>query len=539
MEKMFCNQCEQTAKGTGCTVCGVCTKEPIVSNTMDALIYALRMNALVALKAKKNGIEVDNEYHVLTCSALFSTLTNVNFSEKDISHLVEQVFIQRKKLIEKLPKSELNGVEDVEDVAHYIETHLSDKRPNKWNDNQDIQSLMQTIVFGLKGICAYVCHAHLLKKDNVQIFEFIQVALAAGYDGKERTLEDWIHLTLEVGKWSLETMKLLDEANNTLGHPEPTEVLIGHKAGKCILVTGHDLHDLELLLKQTEGKGVNVYTHGEMLPAHGYPLLKKYKHLIGHFGTAWQNQQREFPTFPGAILFTTNCLMKPLPSYKDRVFTTNEVGFNGLVHIGNDKDFTPVIQKALEMEGFTDDLKEDTVTTGFSHHAILEEKTANKLVSLIKEGKIKNIFVVGGCDGAKAGRNYYTELVQKIPKDSIILTCACGKFRFFREKLGDIEGIPRLLDLGQCNDSYSAIVVALKLAEIFKCGVNELPLHLILSWYEQKAVAVLLALLYLGIKNIRIGPSAPAFLTPGVFKYLHDNLNLMMTTTPDNDLANL
>ena len=531
---MFCNQCEQTAKGVGCTYLGVCSKTPEASNTMDSIIYILRGNAKVALEARKKNV-IDKEYDHLTIQALFTTLTNVNFDKVKLKELAQDLINKRKLLMEKIGMKGVKESTDIEDTEAFIQKHMDD-HPNTFNANEDIQSLMQIIILGLKGVAAYACHAYAIGYYKPEMFEGIYNALVAGYDGKERTLQEWIDLALAVGKTSFEVMGLLDEANNTYGHPEPTKVMIGHKKGKAILITGHDLKDLELLLEQTKDTGINVYTHGEMLPCHGYPQLKKYPHLVGHFGTAWNNQQKEFPNFPGPILFTTNCLMKPLDSYKDHVFTTNEVGYEGLVHL-KEKDFKPVIECAMKMQGYEDDVVEDEIMTGFAHHFLLETDVTAKLIDLIKANKIRDVYVIGGCDGVRQSRSYYTEIVQKLPKDAIVLTCGCGKYRFYREKLGDIEGIPRLLDLGQCNDSFSAITVAVKLAEVFGCGVNDLPVHIILSWYEQKAVAVLLALLHLGVKNVAIGPTAPAFYSKGVFEYLNKNLGLRLITTPDEDIV--
>ncbi|KAL7712937.1 Hydroxylamine reductase [Entamoeba marina] len=513
---MFCNQCEQTAGGIGCTICGVCSKDAPTSNTMDSLLYALRGNALVALAAREENI-IDYDYDML--SAQFT----------------KQLLESRHKLLAKLPEKKANVASDVEDVAAFIESHKVD-HPNTWNSDPDVQSLMQTIVFGLKGLAAYASHAAAFLTVDTEILTFVHKALAAGYDNKTRKLEEWIELALEVGKYNFQTMSLLDKANNTLGHPTPTEVKIGPVEGKCILISGHDLLDLSILLPLAEAKGINVYTHGEMLPAHGYPELKKYKNFVGHYGTAWQNQQKEFAAFPGSILMTTNCLMRPLEEYSDRIFTTGEVGYPGLKHITN-KEFDVVIESALKNKGFDKTVVEDTITTGFSHHAIVETDIMKKLLKLIGEKKINHIYVVGGCDGAKPGRNYYTDLVEKIPQDAIVLTCGCGKYRFFRHKLGDIEGIPRLIDNGQCNDSFSSLMIAVAIAKELGCGVNDLPLSVILSWYEQKAAAVLLTILHLGIKNVRVGPTLPAFLSKNVLKYLVDTYGLGLVSTPEEDIS--
>jgi hydroxylamine reductase len=397
----------------------------------------------------------------------------------------------------------------------------------------DVQSLQETTLYGLRGIAAYADHAAILGQEDDAVYSFLHKALAALTD-KALGLNDWVGLAMEAGKVNLRTMELLDAANTgRYGHPVPTAVPLGHKAGKAILVSGHDLKDLEDLLKQTEGKGITVYTHGEMLPCHGYPGLKKYPHLYGNYGTAWQNQKKEFAEFPGAILMTTNCLMEPQESYKANIFNTGLVGWPGANYVKNG-DFGPVIQKALAMPGFASDEDKDSVTVGFARNTVMS--VAGTVIDAVKAGAIKHFFLVGGCDGAKPGRNYYTEFVEKTPKDTVILTLACGKYRFFDKKIGEIGGIPRLLDVGQCNDAYSAVQIAVALAGAFNCGVNDLPLSIICSWYEQKAVAILLTLLSLGIKGIRLGPSLPAFITPNVLKVLVDNFDIKPITTPDEDL---
>jgi hydroxylamine reductase len=399
--------------------------------------------------------------------------------------------------------------------------------------NADIQSLQHILIYGVKGLAAYADHAAILEQHDEKVYAFIQEALVAALD-KSLGVDELVGLVLKCGEINLRAMELLDAGNTgTYGHPVPTSVPLGAKKGKAILVSGHDLVDLEFILKQSDGKGIYVYTHGEMLPTHGYPELKKYKHFYGHYGTAWQNQKTEFADFPGAILMTTNCLQKPKDSYQDNIFTTGLVGWPGVRHIP-DKDFGPVIEKALIMPGFTEDVEGKSVMVGFARNAVMS--VADKVIEAVKSKAISHFFLVGGCDGAKPGRNYYTEFVEKAPKDSIILTLACGKFRFFDMDLGDIGGIPRLLDVGQCNDAYSAIQIAVALAGAFECGVNDLPLSMILSWYEQKAVVILLTLFHLGIKNIRLGPSLPAFITPNVLDVLVKNFNIMPITTPDEDL---
>ena len=399
--------------------------------------------------------------------------------------------------------------------------------------NPDILALQHTTLFGIKGVCAYADHAEILGQKDDQVYAYVHEGLAAMLN-KNLTLDDWVGLALKCGEINLRAMELLDAANTgTYGHPVPTKVPLGAKKGKAILVSGHDLKDMDEILKQSEGKGIYVYTHGEMLPTHGYPGLKKYAHFYGHYGTAWQNQIREFAGFPGPIVMTTNCIQKPQGSYHENIFTTGLVGWPGVKHVANN-DFTAVIQRALDMPGFTEDSNGKSVMCGFGHNAVMG--VAGKVIDAVKSGAIKHFFLVAGCDGAKPGRNYYTQFVEQAPKDSVILTLACGKFRFFDKDLGDIGGIPRLLDIGQCNDAYSAIQIAVALSKAFGVGVNDLPLSMILSWYEQKACAILLTLLYLGIKNIRLGPTLPAFITPNVLDVLVKNFNIMPITTPEADL---
>jgi hydroxylamine reductase len=409
---------------------------------------------------------------------------------------------------------------------------------NKLDENEDLRSLKQITVYGLRGLAAYGDHAAILGQEDDSIYAYIHETLAE-LTNSGQGLEQLVALVLKCGEVNLKAMELLDAGNTgTYGHPTPTEIPLGAKAGKAILITGHDLRDLELLLKQTEGKGINIYTHGEMLPCHAYPELKKYSHFYGHFGTAWQNQAKEFPEFPGAILFTTNCIQKPADSYKNNVFTTGLVGWPDLVHIGDDKNFAPVIERALALPGFVADTDKGTVLAGFGRNTVLG--VADKVIEAVKSKAIRHFFLVGGCDGAKPGRNYYTEFVEKVPEDCMILTLACGKFRFFDKKLGDIGGIPRLLDVGQCNDAYSAIQIAVALAGAFECGVNDLPLSMILSWYEQKAVVILLTLFSLGIKDIRLGPSLPAFISPNVLNVLVENFDCKpIAATPDEDLKTI
>ena len=540
---MFCNQCEQTAKGTGCTVSGVCGKKPEVAALQDLLITFVKGLSLYAHEGRKKGVE-DQEVNRFTTEALFTTLTNVNFDAERFQAYIHRCAELTKRIQEKTadaggntdfmgPEADLVPTADLDGLIKQGE-ELG--LPVDKEAGEDIESFQRTTLFGIKGVSAYAYHAYLLGQEDHRVYAYIHEALAAMGD-KNLGLEDWIGLTLKCGEINLLTMELLDRANTEkYGHPVPTEVPLGHKKGKCMLVSGHDLKDLEALLKQTEGKGIYIYTHGEMLPTHGYPELKKYEHFYGHYGTAWQNQKKEFAQFPGSIVMTTNCIQKPQDSYSENIFTVGTVGWPGVKHIENE-DFTPAIEKALEMQGFEEDQDKGSVLVGFGHNAVLG--VAGKVIEAVKNGDIKHFFLVGGCDGAKPGRSYYTEFVEKAPDNTVILTLACGKFRFFDKKLGDIGGIPRLLDMGQCNDAYSAIKVAVALAEAFDCGVNDLPLSMILSWYEQKACAILLTLLHLNVKDIRLGPSLPAFITPNVLDVLVKNFNIQPIKTADEDLAEI
>jgi len=532
---MFCYQCEQTAQGRGCTQMGVCGKNPEVAALQDLLIYAIKGLSMVASEGRKRGI-YDREIDRFVCEATFSTLTNVSFDPERIAALVRKTVYYRDRLNllvkAKLPDS-MAGFKPADDTVGMVEQGEKVGIKSEPDAGSDVHSLRWTLIYGLKGISAYADHAAILGKEDEGVYAFIEKGFAAAAN-PALGLNDYLGLVMEAGKTNLRAMELLDAANTSVyGNPVPTKVPLGHKKGKAILVSGHDLKDLELLLQQTEGKGIHVYTHGEMLPTHGYPKLKKYSHFYGHYGTAWQNQIREFYAFPGAILMTTNCIQRPAPTYIANIFTTGLVGWPNVTHIA-DKDFTPVIKRALELPGFQEDKEAGTVTVGFGHEAVMS--VAPKVIELIKEKKIRHFFLVAGCDGAKPGRNYYTEFVEKVPKDCVVLTLACGKFRFFDKDLGTIDGIPRLLDIGQCNDAYSAIQIAVALSKAFGVDVNQLPLSMILSWYEQKAAAILLTLLSLGIKNIRLGPSLPAFLTPNVLKVLVDNYNIMPITTPEADL---
>ena len=537
---MFCYQCEQTAGGKGCTKAGVCGKTGEVASLQDLLIYSLKGLSQVAVEGRKVGIR-DRDANVFTVGAVFSTLTNVNFDPGRFAQLIRRCVTLREGLKQKVraaggkadfpegaatfkPEETLQGlVRQGETVGV-----MSDPAANP-----DILSLKQLLIYGIKGVSAYADHAQILGQEDDAVYAFVHEGLAATLRN-DLGLNDWVGLVLKCGEINLRAMELLDAGNTgAYGHPIPTQVPLGTKKGKAILVSGHDLMDLEELLKQTAGKGITVYTHGEMLPTHGYPGLKKYSHFYGHYGTAWQNQAKEFADFPGAILMTTNCLQKPKDSYADHVFTSGEVGWPDVTHV-SDRNFKPLIEKALSLPGFSGDTNGKSVMVGFARNTVMG--VAGKVIEAVKSGAIRHFFLVGGCDGAKAGRNYYTEFVEKTPKDTVVLTLACGKFRFFDKDLGQIGGIPRLLDVGQCNDAYSAVQIALALSKAFNVGVNELPLSLILSWYEQKAVAILLTLLHLGIKNIKIGPSLPAFVSPNVLKVLVENFNIQPISTPDADL---
>jgi hydroxylamine reductase len=537
---MFCNQCEQTAKGEACTKAGVCGKPHDVAALQDLLIHALIGLSIAASEARRKGIG-DHDADVFTVKALFSTLTNVNFTPERFVPQIEQAVQYRNGLIGKVKAS--GGSPDLSiDAMTFkpsgtLEGLIAQAETVGLMDypaaGPDILSLKHTLLFGLKGVAAYADHAQILGQEDTAVYAFIHEGLAAIADEK-LGLEAALALVLKCGEVNLRAMELLDAANTgAYGHPVPTAVSLGAKKGKAILVSGHDLKDLEELLKQTEGKGINIYTHGEMLPCHGYPGLKKYSHLSGHYGTAWQNQAKEFAEFPGAILMTTNCIQRPTPAYKGNIFTTGLVGWPDVAHIAGN-DFSPVIRRALELPGFTEDKAGKSVMVGFARNAVMG--VAGKVIEAVKGKKIRHFFLVGGCDGAKPGRNYYTQFVEQVPKDCIVLTLACGKFRFFDKDLGAIGGIPRLLDVGQCNDAYSAIQIAVALSKAFGVGVNELPLSMILSWYEQKAAAILLTLLYLGIKDIRLGPSLPAFITPGVLDVLVKNFGIKPITTPEADL---
>ncbi len=527
-QTMFCFQCEQTAGCTGCTGArGVCGKTAQTARLQDQLT-----GALIGLARAIGGDgQADGATWRLLLEGLFATITNVDFSADHVAALTEQVHREKDRI---LPGCAACGAPCGRTGDYDLE--------RLWAADEDIRSLKSLILFGVRGVAAYAYHAMALGYTDDDLNRFLAKALFAV--GEDWGMETLLPLALEVGKYNLTCMALLDRANTeTFGHPAPATVPLTVERGPFIVVTGHDLLDLEKLLEQTEGKGINVYTHGEMLPAHGYPALRKFSHLKGNFGTAWQNQQKEFDGLPAPILFTTNCLMPPRESYLDRVFTTGPVSYPGAAHIGADKDFTPLIEKALALGGFPEDKTFPgvnggaSVTTGFGRQAVLA--AAGQIVEAVKSGAIRRFYLVGGCDGARAGRNYFTEFVRQTPADSVVLTLACGKYRFNDLDLGTVAGLPRLLAIGQCNDAYSAIEIALALAEAFGCGVNDLPLSMVLSWYEQKAVCILLTLLHLGIRNIRLGPTLPAFLSPNVLSYLVEHYHIAPTTTPEADLAAL
>ncbi len=526
--RMFCFQCEQTAGCKGCTgAAGVCGKKADIAGLQDQLTGAL---VGLARTADGNTQTAETTYKLLI-RGLFTTITNVNFNDATIKALIDEVHAEKQRLTANRSDHEAPG--DRNDDYDIFKV---------WTADEDIRSLKSLILFGIRGMAAYAYHADVLGYTDRKVNEFFVKALFA--IGEDWGMAELLPVVLEVGEVNFRCMKMLDKANTeTYGSPAPATVPLMVEKGPFIVITGHDLYDLKQLLEQTKDKGINVYTHGEMLPAHAYPELGKYPHLKGNFGTAWQNQQKEFAGLPAPILFTTNCLMPPKASYKDRVFTTEVVSYPEVVHIGADKDFTPVIEKALELSGFAEDTQftgingGTTVTTGFSHSAVLG--VADKVIEAVKSGAIRHFFLVGGCDGARPGRNYYTEFVKQAPADTVILTLACGKYRFNDLDIGAIGGLPRIMDMGQCNDAYSAIRVAVALADAFGCGVNDLPLSMILSWYEQKAVCILLTLLYLGIKNIRLGPSLPAFISPNVLNYLVENYNIAPISTPEDDLKKI
>lgn len=540
---MFCYQCEQTSLGEGCTEFGVCGKESDVAVLQDLLIYQLEGISVYGKEIIKKSQAIQADTHFFMIEALFSTLTNVNFDRQRFVDFLRQSQAIKQALrsqagssLGTLPQAAIYDLPGDEE-AILADACFINIRPQA-NDSVDIQSLKDTLLYGIKGMAAYAHHAWVLGYRDETVNNYLYQGLSAMLDDN-LALSDLVGMLMEFGKINLKCMELLDRANtSTFGNPEPTQVLISQKKGPFIVVSGHDLLDLEQLLEQTAGKGINVFTHGEMLPANAYPALKKYPHLIGNYCGAWQNQQREFDNLPGCVLMTTNCLMEPRSSYQDRIFTTGTVGWPDIPHIesvGGKKDFSQVIQKALELGGWSLDEPEKQILTGFGHAAVMN--SAGAIIDAVKSGQIRHFFLVGGCDGAKAGRNYYTEFAEKAPKDSVILTLACGKYRFNKKDFGTVAGLPRLLDIGQCNDAYSAIQIALALSEAFNCGPNELPLTMVLSWYEQKAVCILLTLLSLGLKNIYLGPTLPAFISPNVLQFLIKEFNIKPISSPQQDLA--
>ena len=565
--KMFCFQCQETAGCTGCTKFGVCGKSPDLARMQDLLIYTTKGLSEVTTRLREEGKEVSKDVNHLITINLFTTITNANFDDEVFYQRVKETLATKEDLLAKLANKEnlseaalWNAVSNEEmDVKVNVLSKIKDAILGSGKEesnidkildekstkvgvlatkDEDIRSLRELIIYGLKGISAYGHQARALGYYDDQVDNFYVRALEATTDDN-LDVEELIRWTMRTGDMSVAVMKKLDEANTTVyKNPSPQKVNVHIKKGPFIIVSGHDLKDLDMLLKQTEGKGINIYTHGEMIPSHGYPELKKYPHLVGNFGGAWQDQQKEFDDIPGCILMTTNCLMRPRETYKDRIFTTSVVGWDGVKYIGKKedgtKDFSEIIDKALELGGYKEDQEPHEILVGFGHHATLSH--AETIVNAVKEGKIRHFFLIGGCDGARPGRNYYTEFAKKVPKDCVILTLACGKYRFNKLEFGEVAGLPRLLDVGQCNDAYSAVRIATALADAFDTDVNGLPLSLIISWYEQKAVADLLALLSLGIKGIYLGPTLPAFLSPNVLQYLVDTFDLRLISTPDDDL---
>ena len=552
--EMFCYQCEQTANGKGCTRLGVCGKTPEIANLQDLLIYQVKGISCYGKVLSELGHPIEKAVIAFIESVLFTTLTNVNFDAEVHVQLLQESQKIKDSLREKVSASE--GSSNLHD-SDYCSCHtaqaqyrLPSTKSEMLHDapiagimydkslDPDIRSLRQTILYGLKGISAYGHQARELGYCSDQVDSFYITALESLTDDR-LTVEELIRMTMRTGEAAIEVMKVLDEANTSVyGNPSPHTVNVHIRKGPFIIVSGHDLKDLEMLLRQTEGTGINIYTHGEMLPSHGYEGLKKYPHLVGNFGGAWQDQQKQVDGNPGCILMTTNCLMRPRESYKDRIYSTNVVGWEGVKYIpkkpDGTKDFSEIIRHALELGGFTQDVEPHEIIVGFGHHATLSY--ADKIVQAVESGKLRHFFLIGGCDGARPGRNYYTDFAQLVPKNCMILTLACGKYRFNKMDFGEVAGLPRLLDIGQCNDVYSAIRIATTLADAFNTDVNGLPLSLIISWYEQKAVADLLALLSLGIRNIYLGPELPAFLSPNVLQYLVDTFHLRKITNPEDDI---
>jgi hydroxylamine reductase len=545
---MFCYQCEQTAQGSGCTAHGVCGKDPETAALQDLLMEAGKDISRHAHRARQEAGLKDPEIDRFICDLLFATITNVNFDPPSLQELVRKAAALREKAVALYGQAAATAGRQPEQLAAPVawwsdpgnfdelirkgEAVTIQKRLDELGD--DITGLQELLAYGLKGIGAYAYHAAILGRESEEVYSFLH----EGLDFLARVptdLNELLSKNLACGKANLQVMELLDGAHTeTYGHPEPTRIRVTPVAGKAIAVSGHDLKDLEEILKQSEGKGINVYTHGEMLMTNSYPGLKKYGHFAGNYGGAWQDQRQDFEAFPGAILMTTNCIQKPKDSYSDRIFTSGPTAWSGIRHLEG-HDFAPVIEAALRAPGFSEDAPAKYAMTGFARHAVLSR--AEQIVGAVKAGKIRHFFLIGGCDGAKPGRNYYTELAKAVPDDCVILTLACGKYRFNKLEFGDIDGIPRLLDCGQCNDAYSAIQIALGLAEAFDCSVNDLPLSIVLSWFEQKAISIFLTLLHLGITNMRIGPSLPAYVSPAALRILQEQYNLMPITTPREDLA--
>ena len=547
--EMFCYQCEETSKATGCQMAGVCGKDPVTAALQDLLVYASKGIAMYAHRAAVLGAR-DEQIDLFVVEALFATVTNVTFDPARLEKWLTEAATMRDRAKRLYSEACVRAHKTPETLGGPAAWQPAVGRENLVKQGQtvgilprrgllgdDITGLQELILYGLKGTAAYADHAHVLGKDDPQVYALFHEGLDF-LTHENPTVEQLLGWAMKVGELNLKVMALLDSANTgAYGHPEPTPVRVTPVRGKAILVSGHDLKDLEELLKQTEGKGVNIYTHGEMLPAHAYPALKKYKHLVGNYGGAWQDQRGEFDAFPGSILMTTNCIQKPRETYQARIFTTGLVAWPGVVHIGQNRDYRPVIEAALAAPGFAEDGPEKTILVGFGHNAVLG--VADKVIDAVKQGAIRHFFLVGGCDGRHPSRDYYTEFAKQVPQDCVVLTLACGKFRFNGLDFGQIGGIPRLLDVGQCNDAYSAIKIAAALADAFGCGVNDLPLSMVLSWYEQKAVAILLTLLHLGIKNIRLGPVLPAFVTPAALQVLVDKFQIAPITTPEEDLETL
>jgi len=540
---MFCNQCQEAAKGTGCTLRGVCGKTDDVANLQDLLIYVLKGISVYTTKLREAGIKTP-EADKFIIESLFSTITNVNFDKKYFVEKITQALNLRNQLKEQAMNAGIKLEENLHDAAVWTGKTLADFEAKAITvgllaeENEDIRSLKSLVLYGVKGMAAYAYHARVLGYEDDEVYGFMQKALAALLDDS-LTADDLVALAMEAGKYGVQVMALLDKANtSTYGNPEITRVNIGVRNNPGILVSGHDLKDLEELLRQTEGTGVDVYTHGEMLPAHYYPAFKKYEHFVGNYGNAWWKQDKEFESFNGPILMTTNCLIPPKDSYKDRLYTTGVVGYPGVKYIpvreDGTKDFSEIIEHAKRCAPPTE-IETGEIIGGFAHNTVLS--LADKVVEAIKAGKIKKFFVMAGCDGRMKSREYYTEFARKLPHDTVILTAGCAKYRYNKLNLGDIDGIPRVLDAGQCNDSYSLAIIALKLKEAFGLeDVNELPIAYNIAWYEQKAVIVLLALLYLGVKNIHLGPTLPAFLSPNVAKVLVEKFGIGGITNVDDDI---